>query len=63
MDVIGYAPNFYSLHLILPSNTTQKWPEPFAQFGCDQRTTLSRAETQWKYELTYDTSSNFVTQR
>src|SRR5436309_605713 len=35
MNVVGHAPNFNGLHLILPGDAAQKGPEPLAQLRRD----------------------------
>src|SRR6516225_5823690 len=36
VDMILYTANFEGLHFVLPGNTSEKWPEPFAQFRFDR---------------------------
>src|SRR5437667_7573711 len=48
MDVIWHAANLDGLHPILPSNSTQEWPESFPQRGCSCRAALLRAENAMK---------------
>ena len=42
--MIFHAANFDGLHIVLPGDPAEEWPEPFAQFRFDERTAFLGAE-------------------
>src|SRR2546421_10923009 len=44
MNVVSHAPDLDRLHLILPGDAAHEGPEPFTQFGRDDRLALFGAE-------------------